>query len=429
MGYWRRIDGTASELRLYAPGQGWRAYLDVTEVDGTTSQAGCRLQVESLLLNALNATNLVLLTGAGASFAARNGGATEGRRRKTAVTDDTNQPPSMGDLWDAVAAAVGEPDFSHVLEVLRQTTGAKNIERLLTLCKLHLELHEGQESTSLKKVHDFVAQAERAILARVDCIDRATALDAHSAVIQKIGRRGVRKPRAKIFTTNYDLCFEEAARRYRFTVIDGFSHTLDQVYDGSYFGLDVVRRTEAAPDYLESVFHLYKLHGSVDWRRAGGEIVRSRDPDGEPVLIYPRSSKYQEAFDAPYLDMMGALQAAIREPDTAIVVCGFGFNDDHISRPLLAALEANMSLRMVICDPAWINESKLLIGDHLIAETDKPSNRFLSAFLRLADTGDPRIHLLSGRFQDLAAALPDLVGETDRDRHNQRVKALRDSAK
>jgi len=71
-----------------------------------------------------------------------------------------------------------------------------------------------------------------------------------------------------------------------------------------------------------------------------GEIVRSQGDVGEPILIYPRSSKYQEAFDAPYLDMMGALQAALREPDTALVISGFGFND----APLQLASPADRAL-------------------------------------------------------------------------------------
>jgi hypothetical protein len=31
---------------------------------------------------------------------------------------------------------------------------------------------------------------------------------------------------------------------------------------------------------------------------------------------------------------------------------------------------------------------------------------------------------MNGRFDDLAVALPDLVGETDRERHSTRVRAL-----
>jgi hypothetical protein len=128
--------------------------------------------------------------------------------------------------------------------------------------------------------------------------------------VRKIARRGIRKPRAKLFTTNYDLCFETAAQGQQFVVIDGFSHSHPQVYDRAHFGYDIVRRVgdQDAPDYIENVFHLYKLHGSIDWRRDGSVIRRSRDDKhGAPVLIYPRDSKYQQAFEPPYLDMMGSV--------------------------------------------------------------------------------------------------------------------------
>lgn len=255
--------------------------------------------------------------------------------------------------------------------------------------------------------------------------------------VRKIGRRGFRKARAKIFTTNYDLTLEEAARRLRFTIIDGFSHSLDQVYDPQHFDFDIVRRdaNKDAPDYIPNVFHLYKLHGSTDWRRIGTDVFRSRDNDkGKPVLIYPRSSKYQEAFDPPYLDMMGAFQASLREPDTSLVIAGFGFNDDHVSRPIISALETNLSLRLIICDPSFIPSENDLRGvapapaAHTISDGGAHRNGFLEKIKALAAAGDQRVHLINGRFEDLADGLPDLIGETDRERHIERVKVLRDKA-
>jgi hypothetical protein len=209
-----------------------------------------------------------------------------------------------------------------------------------------------------------------------------------------------------------------------------FPHALDQVYDRAHFDYDIVRREQGkdTPDYIENVFHLYKLHGSIDWRRKGVEIFRSRDNAGDPVLIFPRSSKYQESFEAPYLDMIGAFQSALREPDTAVIVSGFGFNDDHISRPVLASVEANMSLRIVICDPLFLAEEQLETGGHVIPEGQATENRFVKALTRLARSGDPRIHLINGRFEDMALALPDLVGETDRERHANRIRSLRDES-
>lgn len=402
-------------LRLYVTGEGWTAYDDkLNEVDNKVEAIGSRRAIESVLINALNATNLILLTGAGSSFSAKNNAG------KT--------PASMKDLWTSAKTRAGEDVFSKVCTIFSSASFAENIEKLLTLCKLYLELNENSNNAEAMLVRNFVQEAELAILDRVDFVNSRTELDAHTSFIQKIGRRGNRKPRARFFTTNYDLCFEEAARRHRFTVIDGFSHGLEQIYDPNHFFHDIVRRdaVKNAPDYIENVFHLYKLHGSIDWRRIDGEIVRSRTTNGSPVLIYPRSSKYQEAFEAPYLDMIGALQSALREPDTAVVVSGFGFNDDHLSRPIISAIEANMSLRLVVCDPIFLETAALDNGEHVVPTTPAPSNKSLGSLIRLAASGDPRIHLINARFSDLAKLLPDLVGETDLERHVARMRAIRD---
>lgn len=417
MTHWDGLQSAASNLRLYIPGEGWKSHAD--EMDGqTVKNRGSASLIDSAFLNALNATNLILLTGAGSSFSAKNAAP-----KKAA--------PGMADLWSGVREHVTQARFDAACAKFPAASIDDNIEKLLTLCKIYLELNANTDDQAITDLRQFIADAETAILKCVNFVDGKTELKAHSALVQKIGRRGIRKSRTKLFTTNYDLCFEEAARRQKFVTIDGFSHSLDQTYDRSHFDYDVVRRRSGddTTDYIENVFHLYKLHGSVDWRRVDGEIRRSGDmARGEPVLIYPRSSKYQEAFESPYLDMMGALQAALREPDTALIVSGFGFNDDHISRPILSAVEANMSLRLVICDPCFLTDAELtadaLIETQHVIKGAEPTNKFLGSFLRLAEAGDPRLHLMNGRFDDMAIALPDLVGETDRERHTNRIRAL-----
>jgi hypothetical protein len=421
MPYWENRPASASNIRLYVPGSGWRQATDeAPEAEGGQSKAGAAAGISSALLNVLNATNVVVLTGTGSSFAASN-------------PPEGPTPAGMWQVWEAVRVATGSQVFDAVVDIFGAARIGENIEKLLSMCRLYLELNEvgphGQQDEEHQRVAAFAPAAETAILRRVDFVNAATNLDAHSALVQKIGRRGARKPRAKLFTTNYDLCFEEVARRSRFMLIDGFSHTLQQTYDRLNFGLDVVRRDGGrdSPDYVQNALQFYKLHGSIDWRRHGGEILRTREQIGSPVLIYPRSSKYQESFDAPYLDMLSSFQSALREPDTALFVSGFGFNDDHISSPIMSAVESNMSLRLVICDPAFLSSEVLEAGGHELLAGAPPGNRFIAAFRSLADAGDARIHLMNGRFQDLTSALPDLVGEDDRERHVQRMRSLRDA--
>ena len=303
MGFWDGRGAAKENIRLLEPAKTWRRYAD--EVDATTGETkerGASRAIDSFLLNGLNATNLLLLTGAGSSFCIANGASS-----KLAIT----VAPGLVDLWNAAKEAIGATAFDKVLGIIPNGMKITDIEKLLTQCKLYVALY-GDMDANGELVTEFIKKAESAILARVDFVDAETDLAAHQGILRKLARRGVRKPRTKLFTTNYDLAFEYAARLQRFVVIDGFSHAAPPVFDRSHFGLDIVRRDNAkdAPDYLDSVVQLFKLHGSIDWRRTATEIIRARGDEGSPVLIYPRDSKYQEAFEPPFLDMMSAFQTA-----------------------------------------------------------------------------------------------------------------------
>ena len=421
MQHWENRPAARENLRMFETPNTWRRFSDqIDEASKSVTETGCAQRLESFLIDGLNSTNVLLLTGAGSSFCARNGATT--KLKETSA-------PGLRDLWDAVKAKVGAAQFDAVIQKIPNGATITDIEKLLTQCKLYVALYGAADGDG-KAISDFIKTAEAAILARVDFVDGETDVAAHDSVLRKFARRGIRKPRAKIFTANYDLCFEYAARRQRFVVVDGFSHAAPPVYDRSHFALDIVRRDggKDAPDYLDSVFQLYKLHGSLDWRRTSTDIVRSRGNEGEPVLIYPRDSKYQEAFEPPYLDLMAAFQTALREPDTTLFVAGFSFNDSHIAQPIVAALESNMNFRLVVCDPALLTDEQVKDDPVTISPTAAPSNLFHRRLIRLANTGDQRVLLLHGRFEDLALALPDLVAETERERHAARVKALRDAA-
>lgn len=405
-------------------------------------KAGCRVQVEEALLAALHSTNVVVLLGSGASFSAKNEGGPKA--------------PGMGDLWHAVRGAVSQTnlvDHREFDDLAQKVMGslpendseekqkAGDIESLLSLCKMQIELLSIRAKNApdfadkpwLEELIEFVRVAEATILRKVSFVDAATDLPAHIAFFKKFARRSPEKPRVKLFTTNYDLCIETAGLRLGVVLIDGFSHSAEQRFNRDHFDHDIVRRAASGTkaDYLDGVFHLYKLHGSVDWRRRTDEVViRSQDEPGEnrrPVLIYPRSSKYQEAFESPYLDMFAALQAALREPDTTLIVSGFGFADDHISAPIWSAIETNLSLRLVLCDRGFIGHQELFDEEAQEISLDLGGQRpYQNKIARLVHQGDTRLTMLNGRFEDLADALPMISGKTDRQLLQDRLEKLRE---
>lgn len=382
-----------------------------TPIEGEDKkQQGSLRNIQALLTDCLTSTNLVVLAGLGTSLC---------------LKDDKNQviAPTMSALWTAVKETKGV-DIEKIKGLVNYEPEAsgENIETLLSKCKMALEFWPNtQEGRDV--VEAFVKTAEGVIKDKCNFVQTSTNLPAHQNFLRKIARRSSRKPRSRVFTTNYDRCFEAAAANARFVIVDGFSHAIPQSYDPIYFGYDIVRRDHGgeSPDFIESVFHLYKLHGSVDWTKESGEIVRKQNPD-KPLLIYPRSSKYQQSFESPYIDMMAAFQSSIRQTETTLLVVGFGFNDDHISGPIMSALQANLNLRVVIIDPYFYKDES---DEHdlAISELEKPYHKKME---KLVAEGDGRIAFISATFEDFVDVLPDLVAETDRERHAERFRKMRD---
>jgi len=117
----------------------------------------------------------------------------------------------------------------------------------------------------------------------------------------------------------------------------------------------------------------------------------------------------------------------LREPDTTLIVSGFGFADDHISAPIWSAIETNLSLRLVLCDRGFVEHRKLFDEDVQEIDLDLGGQRhYQSKIARLVQQGDTRITMLNGRFEDLADALPMISGKTDRQLLRDRLEKLRE---
>ncbi len=357
-----------------------------------------KAQLERLLSTLLLSENLLILTGLGTSLC---------------LTDATGKnpiAPTMKDLWDKISAST--TDFDDLLKDVfqpKQPSGdwLIDVEVLLSRCQMAVEL------TGNAKIAEFVKQAEKIITESCNFLSLLPAgqgLPVHESFLRKIARRPVRLPRTKLFTTNYDLCFETAAGRVGYTLIDGFSHTLPQQFDGVNFTYDLVRREgiSDAPTYTPNVLHLLKLHGSVDWNREGNGTVSRNHTPPNPVIIYPKSGKFKASFEQPYFEMMARFQSSLRTPNTGLLVVGFGFNDSHLVGPIASALRANASLRMIAVGPKYETERP-----ELIVDMDK-----------LIEAGDRRLTLIAGDFEGLVKAIPDLTSASEEELHQSRTRTL-----
>lgn len=370
-----------------------------------------REELKNFLLASLQMQHVVVLAGSGTSL----GPVTKG--------------PSMRDLWNhcvnsnPVDEGQGDSISQQAAKVIQETgydlaSEKENIEALLSRCEAYLQVKPSVD------VATFLTESKKVILKKcsefIDATD-AGQLAAHRTFLHRLSRRRVRDSRLKLFTTNYDLCFETAAGKQGLVVLDGFSFTHPRQFDPRFFLYDIVRRPTTGDEVgtpLEGVFHIYKLHGSVDWsRKADNEIEADRDPTPDSAcLIYPAKGKYQQSYIQPHLELVSQYFSVLREPGTCLIVTGFGFNDDHLSEPILAAVRTNPHLRLIIVNPS---------ADDLTAGR-KEKNKYWETLFNLAKQGED-VWLINANFGDFAEMIPDLKSLTPAQRLTRDIKLMAES--
>ncbi len=365
-------------------------------------------ELKTFLLSSLQMQHVAVLAGSGTSL----GSITKG--------------PSMGDLWDycvnsnpgtGTAARTVNPAAAKVIADIEYDVAVEkeNIEALLSRCEAFLQVKTSAEVTA------FITASKKVILEKCsEFIDPAdpNQLSAHRTFLHRLSRRRARDSRLKVFTTNYDLCFETAAGRQGLVVLDGFSFTQPRQFDPRFFLYDIVRRPTTGDEVgtpLEGVFHIYKLHGSVNWSRKGeNEIEVEAKPTPESAcLIYPAKGKYQQSYVQPHLELVSQYFSVLREPNTCLIVSGFGFNDDHLSEPILAAVRTNPHLRLIIVNPS--------ADDHTARPKEK--NKYWETLFGLAKQGED-VWLINANFGDFAELIPDLKSLTPAQRLTRDIKLV-----
>lgn len=373
--------------------------------DGAKKQiSNNKREIREILLTSLQMPNVVVLAGSGASLGDVKG-------------------PSMNDLWEKVTKnklvyryekddeeTEVEIDPACISKTVKHDSNEKNIETLLTKCESYLQVEESVE------VEEFLNEAKKVILSECSNFLKDGNLQGHRTFLHRLSKRRVRDPRLKIFTTNYDLCFERAAALQSLVVLDGFSFINPRRYDPNYFNIDIVRRVnkhDKTSHYLEGVFQLFKLHGSVNWERQGNEIVECNDPKPEKAcLIYPAQGKYQQSYIQPHLELFSRYLSSLREPNTCLIISGFGFNDDHLAEPIISAIDTNPHLKVIIADYKAEEQVK---GGGANKYWEKLKKRSLSG-------GD--IWFINASFNEFAKRIPDLKALTSAQKLEQTIKSI-----
>ena len=266
-----------------------------------------------------------LLVGAGAPMSLRVDAAgclsEQGRPLMPGVEDLTNQ--AIEGLSDPQRAATN---------AIRTELGANaNIESILTRIRLL------QQALGPATVHGLDSAGYKALGTEV-CKKIGTIVGAelpkernpYTELISWVSGT-LRSHAVEIFTTNYDLLFEEAFERARASYFDGFT-------GGNAPFFDPV--SVASDDLPARWSRLWKLHGSLGWELEGDSVVRGRGREASQ-LVYPDHLKYELTQKQPYSAMFERLRQFLLSPDTLLLTTGFSFRDSHICAVLDEALAMN----------------------------------------------------------------------------------------
>lgn len=217
-------------------------------------------------------------------------------------------------------------------EAIRAELGASaNIESILTRIRLL------QQALGPAQVHGLDAEGYKALGAEI-CKKIGEVVGAklpqernpYTELVSWVSGT-LRSHAVEIFTTNYDLLFEEAFERSRASYFDGFS-------GGHLPFFDPV--SVASDDLPPRWSRLWKLHGSLGWALEGDSVVRGRGRTASQ-LVYPDHLKYELTQKQPYSALFERLRQFLLTPDTILLATGFSFRDAHICAVLDEALAMN----------------------------------------------------------------------------------------
>lgn len=396
--YWRDIQANKAMQEAGTPPL---PALPLSDIDKKVLKEN-QTYINDFLLRSLQFPNLSFFAGSGTSLGDVGG-------------------PSMWDLWECAMLEDPLENEERKLKEIALSVCEKvkytdieypNIEHFLSNCEAFLAFHEDKE------VLDFLHQVKTVILNKCRSFleDGTSDISSYVNLLQKLGRRRVRDPRLKVFTTNYDLTFETAASELGMMVVDGLSYTGIRRFDGKYFNYDVVHRDENEHEFIEGVFNLFKLHGSVSWIRKDGQIYENSTPSAtNACLIYPAKGKYQQAFIQPHLELLSRLLDFLRKKNNCLLISGFGFNDDHLSEPIYSAIKSNPSMRLIVVD--------FKCATHINNNGRNGSSKYWSLLKELSLSGYD-IHFLNASFKDFVNLIPNLRALTPAEQLAKAIKQV-----
>lgn len=372
-------------------------------VTGKTPEDGLR-RIQALLADWLRMENVVVLTAAGCSVGAggRLMAGPPANNLECLVLDAIEQCPLSKDAiamleWKR-GQRLGQGNFEEWLSYLFNASSLSNADhspidtvtwKRDTVTWKSNNACEGSEPLTLSEEDEraLCGYIERAIYAECALqIDRgeltgstSSRSSGHIPFLAKLIARDTNLGRTHLFTLNYDTLFEQALEELGIQYFDGFSGKTTARFDPAVYGLDIYYPGDVAEGRVrrfDKFLQYYKLHGSLHWYLDEDRTYRAQHRDLAFAKEYrcadsatkatklqsqeyrkirsfgilPTSQKFTQTLDMPYAHLFRLFHARLNQPQTFLMVLGYGFGDDHVTRIIETAL-MNPSLVMLVVEP------------------------------------------------------------------------------
>jgi hypothetical protein len=375
----------------------WKPGAELTDLD----RDNIRQEIRAICSNWLKMQNVCALLGAGASKCVLG---FVGKDIYPRIKNLLSKRPSIK-LLEKLESMSSDPADIHTLfeEYLSQLTLLKRMlfEKTKPLDKTIIKIMLEKKDVDIKaeEFNHLLLDIERALITIFNVVLPESPLTLqesteenilpHEAFLAKLVSRDPQQGRTRIFTLNYDTLIEQAMDRLGIMYSDGFTGTIQRRFNPTAYDLDFYypgEITEGRVRRYDKVMHLYKLHGSINWRtsplRAGDpfgiyfdsqplpteknvledlELLDVVLQDGKSSLgILPVSTKYGESTTMPYAHLFRLMFASLKEPQTVCFIIGYRGWDAHVNRIIEDSL-TNPSFNCVIVDPLLSKWAKGLL--------------------------------------------------------------------
>lgn len=192
----------------------------------------------------------------------------------------------------------------------------------------------------------------------------------------------------RIFSMNYDLCVEKAWKNWssrnkddEIDLLRGF-HAASKGEKDKSRSWDWKLLDEYQSNFESQPVFLYKLHGSIDWKKEG-EKTKFQDEDSwsnikleDSVFIFGETNKlhYNDPFFFLFQEFRKwALSSKL------IISIGYSFGDEHINNVIRQSLVASPSRKLLVISPYFNKEGISSNEDDGIELSDgsEPSDKYL----------------------------------------------------